>query len=76
MASEYCKVLILSQLEYLSTRINDKKSDGLLLRKILDGTISLSGVLNREVSGVILYPYTDLMPINLVKFNNETETEE
>lgn len=76
MASEYCKVLILSQLEYLSTRINDKKSDGLLLRKILDGTMSLSEVLNREVSGVILYPYTDLMPINLVKFNNETETEE
>lgn len=76
MASEYCKVLILSQLEYLSTRINDRKSDGLLLRKILDGTMSLSEVLNREVSGPILYPYTDLMPINLVKFNNETETEE
>ena len=76
MASEYCKVLILSQLEYLSTRINDKKSDGLLLRKILDGTISLSKVLNRKINSVILYPYTDLMPINLVKFNNKTETEE
>lgn len=76
MASEYCKVLILSQLEYLSTRINDKKSDGLLFRKILDGTRSLSEVLNREIKVCILYSYTDLMPINLVKFNNETETEE
>lgn len=73
MASEYCKVLILSQLEYLSTRINNKKSDGLLLRKILDGTRSLSEVLNREINIDIFYPYTDLMPINLVKFNNETE---
>lgn len=76
MASESCKVLILSKLEYLSTRINNKKSDGLLLRKILDGTRSLSEVLNREIRDDIFYPYTDLMPINLVKFNNETETEE
>lgn len=73
MALESCKVLILSQLEYLSTRINDKKSDGLLLRKILDGTRSLSEVLNRDVCDAILYPYVDLMPINLVKFDNETE---
>lgn len=76
MALESCKVLILSQLEYLSTRIDDKKSDGLLFRKILDGSRSLNIVLNREVNLGIHYPYVDLMPINLVKFNTETETEE
>lgn len=74
MALESCKVLILSDYIYYSVRLGDKRCDG--NRKFLEHGGTPTQVLDRPIDTELKECTVDLMPINLVKFNTETETEE
>lgn len=72
MASESCKILILSQLEYLAIRRGKNKCDGVRLPFCFRKTDNrFHEIIGRKLDFTVHPQTTDLMPLNLVTFNDD-----